>query len=140
MYSRNRCEKIMYQVIIDNKVGVEFNTEKKREALLKQIGCTRNVTCTSNAIYPWNVEDGLHNLKSPEDFANTFGYNVSKVKRAIQNGKLKCEPVGGEPYIVEKNDYYEINGGCYRLEERSALKNTPEEVLEEDEGPHMALE
>jgi len=137
MYDKNKFAKIMYQVIIDNKVAVEFNTDKKREDFLKQIGSTRNVTCISNVLYPWNIEDGFHNLISPEDFANNFGYNVSKVKRAIQNGKFKYEPVGGKPYIVEKNDYYEINGGHYRLEAVSTSKDAMEEVQEEDESLDM---
>jgi hypothetical protein len=140
MYSKNECQKIIYQVIIDNKFGVEFNTKQKRETFLERVGNMRNVTCISNIAYPWNVEDGLHNLKSPQDFANDFGYSVSRVRRAIQNGKFKCESVGGDPYIVEKNDYYEISGGCYHLEAVNASKNAPKEIQEEDETQDMTIE
>jgi hypothetical protein len=140
MYSKNKCNKIIYQVIIDNKVSVEFNTNKKRETFLKRVGNTRNVTCISNFAYPWNVEDGFHNLISPEDFASNFGYSISRVKRAIQNGKFKCEPVGDNPYIVEKNDYYEIGGGCYRLDAVDTSKNAHEEIQKENKSQDMTIE
>ena len=52
---------------------------------------------------------------------------------------FKCEPVGGNSYIVEKNDYYEICGGCYRLEAADTSKNAPEKIQEENETQDMTI-
>lgn len=114
MYNKNTCEKTMYGVVIENQFWVQFNTKKKRTAFLKKLG-SRVVTCISNVSYPWNLEDGVHNLKTPQEFAKIYGCDTARVLRAIKNRKFKCESLTGVQYIVEKDGYYTINGASYRI-------------------------
>lgn len=101
MYNKHTHGKIEYQVVIDNKVIAEFNTKRKRDAFLKKTG-TRSVTCLSTVSYSWNAQDGVHNLKTPNDIAKISGCDPEKVRRAIRNGEIKSELLGGERYVVEK--------------------------------------
>lgn len=111
MYNKHTNTKTEFQAIIDNKIGVAFNTDKKRKAFIARLNGTRKVTALSNVQYPWNPEDGVHNLVSPSDFAKCLGIkDASRIERAIMNGKVKTEKVGDKNYIVEKYDHYYING------------------------------
>jgi hypothetical protein len=114
MYNKHTNTKTEFQAIIDNKVGIAFNTDKKRKAFIAKLKGTRKVTAISNIQYPWNPEDGVHNLISTSDFAKRLGIeDVSRIERAIKNGKVKTEKLGDNDYIVEKYDHYHING-CIR--------------------------
>ncbi|WP_206458730.1 hypothetical protein [Anaerovorax sp. IOR16] len=112
MYNKHKSVKIMYQAIIDNKVSVQFNTSKKRDLFISKVEKEgrRKITCISSVSYPWNLDDGNHNLKSKKEFAQIIGCSVEKVERAIKNGFLETEHLGNEHYIVEKNDTYWIKG------------------------------
>lgn len=111
MYNKHTNTKIEFQVIIDNKVCVAFNTDKKRNAFMDRLKDTRKVTCIGNVEYPWNPEDGIHNLISSSDFAKRVGIeDVNRVTRAIKKGKIETEMLGEDTYIVEKNGYFRING------------------------------
>ena len=37
------------------------------------------------------IEDGMHNLKSPEDFSKLLNCSINKVHRAIKNRYLQVE-------------------------------------------------
>lgn len=107
----------MFQAIVDNQVAMEFNTAKKRDAFVKQVNKTANhkITCVSSVCYPWNIEDGTHNLKSPEEFAKLINVSVEKVLRAIKNGYLQTERLGDEDYIVDNKGTYRIKGIHYSI-------------------------
>lgn len=61
MYNKNKGLKTVYQIIIENKIVLSFNTDKKRENFMKLLNNTRKITCLSNVSYPWNLEKGIHN-------------------------------------------------------------------------------
>lgn len=61
MYNKNKGEKIEYQLIIDNKLCITFNTSKKRKDIIKKLNNTRNITYITNFSYPWDLEDGIKN-------------------------------------------------------------------------------
>ncbi len=54
MYNKHKNETIVYQVIIDNKTCISFNTEKKRSAFMKKVTAEgrRKITYLSQVIYP----------------------------------------------------------------------------------------
>lgn len=120
MYNKRENKKVMFQAIIDNSLCVQYNTAKKRDALVKLVAKTSNhtVTCVTNVLYPWNADDGLHGLKSPEEFAKLTGTTVEKVHRAIKNGYLQTEYLGGAPYIVNSHGTYVIKGIHYSIDEK----------------------
>lgn len=119
MYNKHTFTKTMFQAIVDNRTGVEFNTAKKRDAFVKLVAKsnTHTVTAVSNVSYPWNPEAGLHGLKSPEEFAKLLSTTVEKVHRAIKNGYLQTEQLGDKPYIVNNHDTYVIKGIHYDIAE-----------------------
>lgn len=118
MYNKHKCEKVMFQAIVDNRTAVEFNTAKKRDNFVKLVAKTKNhkVTCVSSVSYPWNPENGIHNLKSPEEFANLLNCTTEKVHRAIRNGYLQTEYLGNQKYIVDDHGTYRIKGIHYDIE------------------------
>lgn len=120
MYNKHKNVKVMFQAIIDNSLCVQYNTAKKRDAFVKLVAKTPNheVTCVSNVAYPWNPDDGLHGLKSPDDFAKLIGTTVEKVHRATKNGYLQTERLGNEQYIVSNNGTYVIKGIHYDIDEK----------------------
>lgn len=117
MYNKHKCKKIMFQAIVDNKTVIEFNTSKKRDMFVDMINNSKNHTITriSQVSYPWNINDGIHNLKSPEDFAKIINCSEEKIYRAIKNGYLDVEYVGGEKYIIDNHGTYRIKDGYYCL-------------------------
>ncbi len=62
MYNKHMSLKIEYHVVIDNKVVLSFNTEKKREQFMKKLNGTRKITCITDVQYPWNIKSGFYNL------------------------------------------------------------------------------
>ena len=108
MYNKHKNEKTMYSVMIENKTGISFNTEKKRKEFIVRLKGTRKITCITNVSYPWNPENGFHNLESVSDFAKCIGIkDVSCITKAIKNGKLKTE-------LLDNNAYIVINdGNCF---------------------------
>jgi hypothetical protein len=52
MYNKNKGLKTDYQIIIENKIVISFNTDRKRENLMKLLNNTRKITCLSNISYP----------------------------------------------------------------------------------------
>jgi hypothetical protein len=54
MYNKHKNQTIMYQAIVDNKIGIQFNTVKKRNDFVKKVIAEgrRRITCQSNVIYP----------------------------------------------------------------------------------------
>lgn len=54
MYSKHKKESTIYQVIIDNKLAINFNTDKKRSTFIERVRNEgrRQVTCITNVIYP----------------------------------------------------------------------------------------
>lgn len=121
MYDKHTNTKVEYQIIIDNKIAISFNTEKKRKEIIKRLKGTRNITCISDAGYPWNPDDGIHNLVSASKFAEHWGIkDLNKVVRAIKNGKLQTEKLGDELYIVNVHDHYLINGILHYKVDREA--------------------
>lgn len=54
MYNKHKNQTTMYQAIVDNKIGVQFNTEKKRQAFVEKVIAEgkRRITCQTNVIYP----------------------------------------------------------------------------------------
>lgn len=61
MYNKHKGEKIEFQIIIENKIVISFNTEKKRANFVKSLNNARKITCLSNVSYPWNLENGIYN-------------------------------------------------------------------------------
>ncbi|GEM_PF-1253793 len=117
MYNKHTNTKIEYQVVVDNKVCIAFNTDKKRKAFIARLKGTREITSISNVEYPWNPNDGLHNLVSPQEFAEEWGVDVAKVMRSIRNGKLQVEKLGKQDYIVNVHGYYRTKRGGYVCKE-----------------------
>lgn len=60
MYNKNKKEKVEYQVIIENKLVISYNTSKKRNEFIKRLNGSRRITCITNVSYPWDIENGLH--------------------------------------------------------------------------------
>lgn len=111
MYNKHTNKKTEFTVVIENKICISFNTEKKRKEFIARLNGKRQITCITNSSYPWNQNDGTHNLVSPSDFAKRVGIeDVNRVSRAIKNGKIKTEMLGNDAYIVEKNGHCYING------------------------------
>jgi hypothetical protein len=111
----------MFQTIVDNRVVMEFNTAKKRDAFIKMLAKIPNhkITWVSTVCYPWNIENGMHNLKSPEDFAKLINCSVEKVLRAIKNGFLQTERLGNNAYIVDNQGTYVVKGVPYTIDNGS---------------------
>lgn len=117
MYNKHTNEKTYYSLIIENKICISFNTKKKREEIISRLNGTREITCISNFSYPWNPEEGIHNLISPADFARYIGVkDINRITRAIKNRKIKTEKLGNSVYIVEKFGNCYINGIPYNIE------------------------
>lgn len=117
MYNKHTHTKTEFQVIIENKFGISFNTEKKRKAFISRLKGTREITCMSNVEYPWNVQEGEHNLISVSDFAKRVGIkDVTRITKAIKSGKIKTEMVGNDSCIVIKNGCCYINGSSRNIE------------------------
>jgi len=53
MYNKHTRLKTEYQLIIDNKFGIAFNTEQKRQQAIRKLNGTRIITCVSDVSYPW---------------------------------------------------------------------------------------
>lgn len=116
MYNKHTCSIIKYQVIIDNKTCIEFNTEKKRNEFLAKIK-NHAVTCISNSEYPWNPNDGKHNLMTLKDFSEYINVPLHRVERAAKNGFLQLEYTGDIPYVVNANGDFRIKGITYAIPE-----------------------
>lgn len=111
MYNKHTKQKTDFQITIENKICISFNTEKKRQNCIKKLKKTRQITCLSQCSYPWNPEEGVHNLISPSDFAERIGIkDIERIIKSIKKGKIKTEILGDNTYIVEKNGYCYING------------------------------
>lgn len=111
MYNKHTNTKVEYQLIIDNKIAISFNTDKKRKEIIKKLKGTRNITSRGNVEYPWNPEEGFHSLLFPSTFAERTGIkDVNRVIRAIKKGKIKTEKLGDDEVIVEKYGYCIIKG------------------------------
>lgn len=109
MYDKHKNIKIDFQVVVDNKICIGFNTAKKRNEFIKKLNGTRKVTSIANVQYPWNLGDGVHNLMSPSNLAEKIGIDISRIIKAIKNGKLKTEKCFDETMIVEHYGHIEIN-------------------------------
>lgn len=117
MYNKHTNTKTDFKVIIENRICISFNTDKKRNEFIAKLKGTREITCITNSLYPWNHDDGIHNLILPSEFAKQIGMkDVDRIKRAIRNKKIKTEKVGNEDCIVEKYGHYYINGAIYYKE------------------------
>lgn len=117
MYNKHTNTKTVFTVIIENKIAISFNTEKKRKTFIARLKGTRQITCITDSSYPWNPEEGIHNLISPTDFAERVGIkDVNRVTRAIRKGKIKTEILGDNAYIVEKHGHCYINGITTNIE------------------------
>jgi hypothetical protein len=76
MYNKHTNTKTVYTAIIENKVGVSFNTEEKRRAFIEKLKGTRQITCVTNCSYPWNPEEGIHNLTSERTDMKNINYVI----------------------------------------------------------------
>ena len=112
MYNKHDYSFTMYQVIVENKTCIQFNTDKKRKAFIAKLK-NRKVTCISNVSYPWNPDDGKHNLMSLKDFASLINIPLHRVERAMRNGFLQIEYTGDTPMVVNANDRYRIKGKTF---------------------------
>jgi len=54
MYNKHKNQTIVYQVIVDNQVVIQFNTEAKRDSLADRIRIEGRhiITGLTNIIYP----------------------------------------------------------------------------------------
>ncbi len=113
MYNKHTNTKIEYQVVIENKICIGFNTDKKRKTFIARLKGTRKITSMANVNYPWNPDDGIHNLTHPKDFAKEWNVDVDRVIKGIRNGKFQTEKVGDQDWMVNIKGYYRNKLGGY---------------------------
>lgn len=116
MYNKHTCTITMYQVIVDNKTCIQFNTEKKRRLFISKVK-NRQITCISDVSYPWNPDDGRHNLISLKDFSDLINIPLHRVERAMKKGFLQIEYCGDTPMVVNASDRYRIKGRTFIITE-----------------------
>lgn len=89
MYDKHKNCKIVYKALIDNNNMIEFNTEKKLQAVLDKLPLNRKLTWKASCVCDWQPELGIFTSQNPEYIAKSMHVDKKYIQHLITSNAVK---------------------------------------------------